>query len=295
VVAHFKGVFAFLETVVQCASRQKEEIIYCPCKVCKNDVMFKDHEVIREHLVRSGFINNYFIWTKHGKTQPRIESIIDERAEENMGIPDDVCSHHDDRCEHDIGQDDADHSDEGFDVEELMRNIALDVLLKRRNKGFNNLEILDKAWRDLLYKECKGCDKEHMVLWMMLELLKLKAGNEWSDTSFSALLELLTKVLPKPNGLSSNAYQAKKIICPLTLGIEKFMLALTILSYTEKNTNSKIGVQGAMLVGTNEKITVRRLRMCPTKRAKKGKDERGRMPLLIKTLKALKREKFPLL
>jgi hypothetical protein len=52
------------------------------------------------------------------------------------------------------------------------------------------------------------------------------------------------------------------------------MLALSIASYTEKNTNSKIGVQGAMLVTTNEMITVRRLRMSPTKRAKKGKDER---------------------
>jgi hypothetical protein len=31
-------------------------------------------------------------------------------------------------------------------------------------------------------------------LWMMLELTKLKATNGWSDTSFSALLELLTKV-----------------------------------------------------------------------------------------------------
>jgi hypothetical protein len=50
-----------------------------------------------------------------------------------------------------------------------------------------------------------------------------------------------------------------------------------------------------MLVGTNEMITVRRLRMTPTKRAKKGKDKRGRMPLPIRTLKALKREKFPLL
>jgi hypothetical protein len=70
--------------------------------------------------------------------------------------------------------------------------------------------VLDKALRDLLYEECKGFDKEHTVLWMTLELMKLKA-----------LLELLTKVLPKPNGLPSSTYQAKKIICSLTLGIEK--------------------------------------------------------------------------
>jgi hypothetical protein len=59
--------------------------------------------------------------------------------------------------------------------------------------------------------------------------------------------------------------------------------------------NSKICVQGAILVGTNETVTVRWLRMTPTKRVKKGEGERGRMSLLIRTLKALKREKFPLL
>jgi hypothetical protein len=65
-------------------------------------VIFKDREVICEHLVQSGFMDNYFIWTKHGETQPGTESIIDERAEENVGILDDVCSHHNNRCEDDI-------------------------------------------------------------------------------------------------------------------------------------------------------------------------------------------------
>jgi hypothetical protein len=134
-----------------------------------------------------------------------------------MAIPNDVYSHHDDICVDDIGQDNADHSDEGFDVLELMCNIAPDVLLKRRNKGFNNFEILDKVLRDLLCEESKVYDKEHMMLWMMLELLKLKASSRWSDTSFSTLLKLLTKVLSKSNGLPSSSYQAKKIICPLTL------------------------------------------------------------------------------
>jgi hypothetical protein len=60
-------------------------------------------------------------------------------------------------------------------VEELMCNVAPDVLLRRRNKDFDNFEMLDKASRDLLYKECQGCDKEHTMFWMMLELLKLKA------------------------------------------------------------------------------------------------------------------------
>jgi hypothetical protein len=65
----------------------------------------------------------------------------------------------------------------GLDVEELMRNIALDVLLHCRNKSFNIFETFDKALRELLYDGCKEYDKQHTVLWMRLELLKLKASN----------------------------------------------------------------------------------------------------------------------
>jgi hypothetical protein len=69
---------------------------------------------------------------------------------------------------------------------------------------------------------------------------------------------------------------------------KKFMLAQTIASYIGKNTNSKISVQGATLVGTNRTITLRKI---PT--IIRGKDERGWTPLLqIKTVKGLKREKF---
>ncbi len=67
-----------------------------------------------------------------------------------MGIPYDMYSHRDDGCEDDIGQDDTYHIDEGFNVEELMRNVAPDVLLQCRNKGFDNFETLNKASKDLL-------------------------------------------------------------------------------------------------------------------------------------------------
>jgi hypothetical protein len=67
---------------------------------------------------------------------------------------------------------------------------------------------------------------------MTHELLKLKASNGWSDTSFSILLELLTKVLSKSNYLPSSTYKVKKIIYPLTLGYKKFILDWIIASYT---------------------------------------------------------------
>jgi hypothetical protein len=63
VLAHFKGVLIFLEAAAQYATCEKEEAIYSPCKVCNDNVMYlyTDHEIIREHLVHSGFMDNYFI------------------------------------------------------------------------------------------------------------------------------------------------------------------------------------------------------------------------------------------
>jgi hypothetical protein len=95
--------------------------------------LYTDHEIIHEHLVHSSFMDNYFIWSKHGEAQPRIESIIDERKEENMNA-DHVYSHHDDGGDND----DVGENDKCLDVEELLQNVAPDVLLQCRNKGFNN-------------------------------------------------------------------------------------------------------------------------------------------------------------
>jgi hypothetical protein len=55
----------------------------------------------------------------------------------------------------------------------------------------------------------------------VLELLKLKASHGWSDNSFSDLLSLLAKLLPKLNTFPTSTYRAKKLICLLSLGVEK--------------------------------------------------------------------------
>jgi hypothetical protein len=44
-----------------------------------------------------------------------------------------------------------------------MRNVAPDVLLQIRNKGFDNFEMLYKVSRDLLYDECNGCGEHGVV------------------------------------------------------------------------------------------------------------------------------------
>jgi hypothetical protein len=91
----------------------------------------------------------------------------------------------------------------------------------RTDRGLDNMEILEKSLREPLYDESNGGGKEFTQLRVMLELLKLKANHGWSDNSFSELLSLLAQLLPKPNRLPTSNYRAKKLICPLSLGVDK--------------------------------------------------------------------------
>jgi hypothetical protein len=88
-------------------------------------------------------------------------------------------------------------------------------------RGLSNMDILEKSSKDLLYDESNGCGKEFTQLHVVLELLKLKVCHGWSDNSFSEILSLLAKLLPKPNTLPTSTYRAKKLICPLSLGVDK--------------------------------------------------------------------------
>src|SRR6266540_6446651 len=66
-----------------------------------------------------------------------------------------------------------------------------------------------------------GCKAKFTLLYGVLELLKLKASNRWSDKSFTNLLCLLGDMLPEGNELPANTYRAKKVLCPLGLEVEK--------------------------------------------------------------------------
>jgi hypothetical protein len=54
-----------------------------------------------------------------------------------------------------------------------------------------------------------------------LKLLQLKADHGWSNKSFKHLLDVLRDMLPKGNQIAESVYEAKKIICPLGIEVEK--------------------------------------------------------------------------
>ena len=106
------------------------------------------------------------------------------------------------------------------DLEDMIRALGPEILLNSP-KGLENLERVTKASKETVYGVEKGCPTHWTLLRFVLELLILKAKYGWSDYSFNDLLHLLSWVLPQPNSVPANTYQAKKVISPLTMGVEK--------------------------------------------------------------------------
>jgi hypothetical protein len=83
------------------------------------------------------------------------------------------------------------------------------------------MEALIKTTEEPLYDESKGCTKEFTTLQSVLNLLVCKARYGLSDAGFDAFLSIIADMLPKENKVSANIYYAKKLISPLTMGVEK--------------------------------------------------------------------------
>ncbi|XP_015649240.1 uncharacterized protein [Oryza sativa Japonica Group] len=176
--------------------------IICPYADCKNEIAwdYDDAFKVKEHLVTRGFMDEYEIWTRHGEEQvDGPKNVVPTQVE-------------------DMVHDDGSVEDKN-DLEEMLRHAEPEVLMGSA-RGLNNFEALQKAGKEVLYDESKDCDSEFTTLRSVLELMRLKARHGWSNTSFDSLLELLQKMLPRPNSLPFSTYQAKKLIYPLSLGVE---------------------------------------------------------------------------
>ena len=75
------GVHEFIEA----AKKNKYDgFVRCPCKFCKNENDYSSSRTIHSHLFNSGFMPNYYVWTKHGERG----IMLDNNEEEEDRIPD---------------------------------------------------------------------------------------------------------------------------------------------------------------------------------------------------------------
>ncbi|KAK1660764.1 hypothetical protein QYE76_048923 [Lolium multiflorum] len=96
------------------------------------------------------------------------------------------------------------------------------ILVAKINCGSEKKRLkLEKMLEDhnkVLYPNCEDGKKK---LGTTLELLQWKTENGTSDKGFEKLLKIIKKMLPGENVSPSSTYEAKKVVCPLGLEVQK--------------------------------------------------------------------------
>jgi hypothetical protein len=61
------------------------ERTYCPCSICKNNLLHEDG-VVQSHLIRHGFIENYTIWKFHGEGDPSVKGASKQNSSTTSAV-----------------------------------------------------------------------------------------------------------------------------------------------------------------------------------------------------------------
>ena len=142
-----------------------------------------DIELIREHIMCDGFLKSYKAWTWHGE-------VID--------LP--------------YGSETDKSEYSNMYSEDCMEEMICDT----REENFRQTHVYDSLKDNSttdLYPGCLSFSCLSAVLW----LFNIKPRNGWTDKSFTELLEFLHEILPEGNTLPTSHYEAKKILCPMSI------------------------------------------------------------------------------
>jgi hypothetical protein len=84
--------------------------------------------------------------------------------------------------------------------------------------GYKDLPTIDADSKIELYQ---GCKKKYSKLSATLALLRFKVANGLSNKGFTEMLGLFKEILPEDNVLPRSMNEAKKIVYPLELEVQK--------------------------------------------------------------------------
>ena len=105
-------------------------------------------------------------------------------------------------------------------LDDDLRRVIVDVHSKAETaKEKEKLERMLEDHKKKLYPNCEDCSNTKLST--TLELLQWKAENGVRDKGFDKLLKILKKKFPKDNELPDSTYEAKKVLCPLGLDVQK--------------------------------------------------------------------------
>ena len=194
-------------------ANKRNGFVFCPCSGCRNQKDYSHSKTLHSHLLKSGFMPSYNCWTKHGERWVIMEDNEEEEEDDNYhGFPE----YGDTSMGDAEGEDEEETHDEPAD--DLGRTIAdarRDCETEKDREKFNHML---EDHKKLLYPNCENGLKK---LGSTLELLRWKAECAIPDSSFEKLLKMMKNMLPKDNVLPASTYEAKKVVCPLGLEVQK--------------------------------------------------------------------------
>jgi hypothetical protein len=214
---YLSGVKHFMSAALADMKDRGKTAMYCPCRDCRNEKKFPKPDNIHAHLVMRGFKENYTCWNKHGEeglNEGEMDRALHADSVDQGLTPGEM--DHDLRDEDILGFNDNDLEDFVENVDQMVQDVE-------RHDEYNNGEFakFQEFVRDSKTPLYPNCKEKYTRIFGNLKLLQLKATHGWTDKSFEALLDLLRDMLPEGNLVPEGIYDAKKIICPLGLEIEK--------------------------------------------------------------------------
>jgi hypothetical protein len=112
-----------------------------------------------------------------------------------------------------------------------------------------------------LYPDCQ----KYPCLSGDLKLLQFKADHGWCNKSFKHLLDVLKDMLPKGNQIAESVYEAKKIICPLGIEVEKIHARKNNLYCSVEIMQTLTSSPSVAMIGTRGKMMVEMIIMFMTR------------------------------
>jgi hypothetical protein len=204
---YIKGVDAFIDFEKKDMLDNIRGNICCPCKHCKNEKRYHTDDVLRTHLIKHGFMEDYRCWNKYGEEGLNEAEMRDSYLESEIptGVKED---HDDDVNEPDILVfTDDDIEFQMHNIEEMVHNVERHGDDDQySNSEFAKYKKMIEDSKKPLYHDCAA---QYTRLFAMVKLFQLKASNGWSDCCFKELLTLLKDMLPQGNAVPETVYEAK--------------------------------------------------------------------------------------
>jgi hypothetical protein len=164
---YIKGVDAFIDFTKKDILDNIRGNLCCPCKHCKNEKRYRTDDVLRSHLIKHEFMEDYRCWNKHGEEGINEAKMRDSYLEREVYTS--VKEDHDDVNEADIlGFTNDDIELRVHNIEEMVCNVERHGDDDQYNNG--DLAKYNKMIKDSKKPLYHGYAAQYMRLFVMVKL-----------------------------------------------------------------------------------------------------------------------------